>query len=106
MGTSGFAGTVLWRLADSAHRPRLVVTPPDRRRGRGRRLASPPAAEAARELGIRLHQTPNTNSPESIEAIGAVEPKAISVCAFGQLVREPLLSDYLMLNVHPSLVPR
>jgi methionyl-tRNA formyltransferase len=106
LGTSDFAATVLRRLAESEHKPALVVTPPDSRRGRGRRLAPPAAAEAARELGIELHQTPDLNAPESLEAIRAAEPRAITVCAFGQLIREPLLSEVLMLNVHPSLVPR
>ncbi|HEU4980146.1 MAG TPA: methionyl-tRNA formyltransferase [Solirubrobacterales bacterium] len=106
LGTSEFAAAVLRRLAESPHRPALVVTPPDRRRGRGRRMASPPAAEAARELGIELHQTQDVNSPESVEAIRAAAPEVIAVCAFGQLIKEPLLSDHLMLNVHPSLVPR
>jgi methionyl-tRNA formyltransferase len=106
LGTSEFAATVLRRLADSRHRPVLVVTPPDSRKGRGRQLAPPPAAEAARELGLPLHQTPDVNSPESLEAIRAAKPEAIAVCAFGQLIKEPLLSEFLMLNVHPSLVPR
>jgi methionyl-tRNA formyltransferase len=106
LGTSEFAATVLRRLVESPHRPALVVTPPDRPRGRGRKLASPPAAEAARDLGLELHQTADVNSPESIEAIRDTDPRAIAVCAFGQLIKEPLLSDHLMLNVHPSLVPR
>jgi methionyl-tRNA formyltransferase len=106
LGTSEFAAAVLRRLADSPHRPALVVTPPDSRKGRGRHLASPPAADAARELDLPLHQTPNVNSPESIEAIRSAEPAVIAVCAFGQLIKEPLLSDFEMLNVHPSLIPR
>jgi methionyl-tRNA formyltransferase len=106
LGTSEFAGTVLRRLADSPHRPALVVTPPDSRRGRGRKLAPPPAAAAARELGLELHQTANVNAADSLAAIREVRPEAIGVCAFGQLIREPLLSEFLMLNVHPSLVPR
>ena len=106
LGTSEFAEAVLRRLTNSPYRPVLVVAPPDRRRGRGRKLASPPAAEVARELDLDLHQTPSVNSPESVEAIRAVAPDVITVCAFGQLIKEPLLSDYLMLNVHPSLVPR
>jgi methionyl-tRNA formyltransferase len=106
LGTSEFAATVLRRLAASPHRPALVVTPPDRPRGRGRHLASPPAAEAARELSLEVHQTPDVNAAESVEAIRAAEPEAIAVCAFGQLIKEPLLSNRLMLNVHPSLVPR
>jgi methionyl-tRNA formyltransferase len=106
LGTSEFAATVLRRLADSPHRPALVVTPPDSRRGRGRKLSPPPTAEAARELGLELHQTPNVNSDESLAAIRASSPDAIAVGAFGQLIKEPLLSEFLMLNVHPSLVPR
>jgi methionyl-tRNA formyltransferase len=106
LGTSEFAATVLRRLADSPHCPKLVVTPPDRPRGRGRRLGSPPVAEAARELEVELHQTPDVNATESVEAIRAADPEAIPVCAFGQLIKEPLLSERLMLNVHPSLVPR
>jgi methionyl-tRNA formyltransferase len=106
LGTSEFAATVLRRLADSPHRPALVVTPPDSRQGRGRKLAPPPAAEGARELGLELHQTPSVNSEESLAAIRDARPEAIAVCAFGQLIKEPLLSEFAMLNVHPSLVPR
>ena len=106
LGTSEFAATVLRRFAESPHRPALVVTPPDSKRGRGRRLHPPPAAEAARELGLDLHQTADVNSPGSLEAIRAARPEAVSVCAFGQLIKEPLLSEFPMLNVHPSLIPR
>ena len=106
LGTSEFAATVLRRLAGSPHRPALVVTPPDSRKGRGRRLASPPAAEAARELDLPLHQSADVNSAGSLEAIRAANPSAVAVCAFGQLIKEPLLSEWTMLNVHPSLVPR
>ncbi|MGA8803509.1 MAG: methionyl-tRNA formyltransferase, partial [Solirubrobacterales bacterium] len=106
LGTTEFAATVLRRLADSPHRPVLVVTPPDSREGLGRRLSPPPAAKAARELGLSLHQTADVNSPESVEAIRAAGPEAIAVCAFGQLIKESLLTEWTMLNVHPSLVPR
>ena len=105
LGTSHFAVRVLDRLAASPHKPVLVVTPPDRPRGRGRKLAPPPVAEAARELGIDLFQTPDVNSDDARAAIEAVEPEAIAVCQFGQLIKEPLLS-HLMLNVHTSLLPR
>ncbi len=106
LGTSEFAATVLRRLADSPHRPALVVTPPDSRRGRGRKLAPPPAAVTAAELAMQLHQTPDVNSDGSLAAIRSAGPEAIVVCAFGQLIKEPLLSEFVMLNVHPSLIPR
>ncbi|HEX5525878.1 MAG TPA: methionyl-tRNA formyltransferase [Solirubrobacterales bacterium] len=106
LGTSEFAATVLRRLAGSPHRPALVVTPPDRRQGRGRKVSPPPAALAAKELGLDLLQAENVNDEVALERIRAAEPEAVLVCAFGQLIREPLLSEFPMLNVHPSLLPR
>ena len=106
LGTSEFAVAVLRRLADSPHRPALVVTPPDRRSGRGRQVQSPPVAEAARELDLELLQAESVNGEAARARIEALAPEAIAVCAFGQLIREPLLSSYPMLNLHPSLLPR
>ena len=106
LGTSPFAVAVLERLAASDHRPQLVVTRPDRPRGRGRRLTAPPVADAARALQIEVIQPESVNSDEAREAIAAAEPDGVLICAFGALIREPLLSDYPMWNVHPSLLPR
>jgi methionyl-tRNA formyltransferase len=106
LGTSGFAATVLRRLAASPHRPALVVTPPDSRRGRGRRLAPPAAAEIARELGIDVLQAGSVNDAETAEAVLAAGAEVGAVCAFGQLIADPLLTELEMLNVHPSLLPR
>jgi methionyl-tRNA formyltransferase len=106
MGTSEFAVDVLRRLADSPHRPVLVVTRPDRPRGRGRKLQPPPVAEAARELGIEVFQPASVNDDEARARIADAQPESVLICAFGALIREPLLSDHPMLNVHPSLLPR
>lgn len=106
MGSSEFAAEVLGALAASRHRPLLVVTPPDRPQGRGRRLASPPVADLARELGLDLHQTASVNDPTSISLLTDSGAELGCVCAFGQLIKEPLLTRLPMLNVHPSLLPR
>jgi methionyl-tRNA formyltransferase len=106
LGTSDYAVSVLERLAGSEHRPTLVVTRPDRPAGRGRRLKAPPAAVVARELGIEVFQPDNVNSDEARERIAAERPEAAAICAFGGLIKEPLLSDQQWLNVHPSLLPR
>jgi methionyl-tRNA formyltransferase len=106
LGTSDFAATVLRRLADSPHAPNLVVTPPDSRQGRGRKASRPPVAELAKQLGTDLLQAANVNEDGALERIRAAEPEALLVCAFGQLIREPLLSLTEILNVHPSLLPR
>jgi methionyl-tRNA formyltransferase len=106
LGTSDFAATVLDRLATTPHRPSLVVTRPDARRGRGRRLAPPPVAESAHLLGIEVFQPENVNSDEARSRIAEALPEAVAICAYGALIREPLLSEHEMLNVHPSLLPR
>jgi methionyl-tRNA formyltransferase len=109
LGTSDFAAAVLERLAASAHRPVLVLSRPDRPRGRGRRLAAPPVAESARALGIAVEQPQRINDPEVcalIERSGGDGEVVLVVCAFGALIKEPLLSAYPLLNVHPSLLPR
>jgi methionyl-tRNA formyltransferase len=125
LGTSEFAADVLERLArEQTHRPVLVVTRPDRPRGRGRRVASPPVGELARKLGIPLAQPESVNDAETRvliaravtgapsggpNAVGAATEhlrQTIVVCAFGALIREPLLSEHELLNVHPSLLPR
>jgi methionyl-tRNA formyltransferase len=106
LGTSEFAVAVLRRLADSPHRPALVVTPPDRPSGRGRQVQPPPLAEAARELDLELLQAESVNGEAVRERLEALSPEAIAVCAFGQLIKQPLLDSYPMLNLHPSLLPR
>jgi methionyl-tRNA formyltransferase len=134
LGTSDFAAAVLARLAGAgekdtqtqaepgesapsassgtpgrataAHRPVLVITRPDRPAGRGRKLTAPPVADAARALDLRLAQPESVNDADAHELIAGVTPDVLVVCAFGALIKEPLLSAYEMLNVHPSLLPR
>ena len=106
LGTSAFAAAVLERLVDSPHRPQLVVSRPDSRRGRGRRLQPPPVVETARAHGLETFQPATVNSEEARSAIDGAAPEAVCVCAFGALIKEPLLSDHRILNVHPSLLPR
>jgi methionyl-tRNA formyltransferase len=124
VGTSEFAAAILERLARSeAHRPSLVVTRPDRPRGRGRRLTPPPVAERARALAIALAQPQSVNEPGARELIAQAgrersgesahmpdmdlgARQTIVVCGYGALVKEPLLSEHDLLNVHPSLLPR
>lgn len=106
MGTSEFAVAVLRRVAASPHAPALVITRPDKPKGRGRKLQPPPVALAAQELGIEVFQPKSVNSDEGRERIAAAQPDEVLICAFGALIKEPLLSEHPMLNVHPSLLPR
>ena len=103
IGTSGFAERVLAAAAPQL-RPLLVVTRPPAARGRGRRVAPTPVATGARELGLRVAEPPRL--ADAAEEIAALAPDLIVLCAYGAIVREPLLSRYEIVNVHPSLLPR
>jgi methionyl-tRNA formyltransferase len=108
LGTTDFAAAVLAELAATEDlRPALVVTRPDRPRGRGRRLSPPPVAVAAKGLELPLLQPGRVGDEEARARIArAVDAGTVVVCAFGALIREPLLSEHEILNVHPSLLPR
>jgi methionyl-tRNA formyltransferase len=99
-GTSEFGADVLERLVERGNVDiTAVVSQPDRPSGRGRKLASPPVAERAARLGLRLTQPENASSAPAPADAGIV-------VAFGQIIREPLLSAYPLVNLHPSLLPR
>ena len=65
-------------LADSAHRPQLVVTRPDAKQGRGQKLAPPPVAVLARELGIEVHPA---RGPARARGAGADRRRASPRCS-------------------------
>jgi methionyl-tRNA formyltransferase len=97
--TAPFGADVLERLA-ATHDVELVLTRPDAPRGRGRKLAPPPAKEVAERLGIRVTQ------PDKLDERIELPTPTVVVVAYGLLIPEPLLSRALWLNVHPSLLPR
>jgi methionyl-tRNA formyltransferase len=97
--TGDFGADVLGRLA-AEHDVVRLLTRPDKPRGRGRRVAAPPAKEAAERLGIVVAQPARLD--ESVE-LGA---DTVVVCAYGLLIPNVLLERALWLNVHPSLLPR
>ncbi len=110
-GTSPFGAAILDGLIDGCdtHAGRdvpLVISQPDRPAGRGRKVASPAVALRARERGLRLVQPERTHDPDMLELYAELGITTIVVAAFGQMIREPLLTNMLMLNVHGSLLPQ
>jgi methionyl-tRNA formyltransferase len=95
--TAPLGADVLERLA-AAHDVAFLLTRPDAPKGRGRKLAAPPAKEAAERLGIAVHQPEKPELPEPVERV--------VVCAYGLYIPPRLLEESLFLNVHPSLLPR
>jgi methionyl-tRNA formyltransferase len=96
--TAPLGADVLERLA-GRHDVAYVLTRPDRPRGRGRKLAAPPAKESAARLGVEVRQ------PERLDDFDP-EVDTVVVAAYGVLIPEPVLERALWLNVHPSLLPR
>ena len=96
--TAPLGAAVLEGLA-GRHDVELLLTRPDRPRGRGRRETPPPAKVAAERLGIPVVQ------PERLDVVRGDAPIVV-VVAYGVLIPEPLLGERLWLNVHPSLLPR
>jgi methionyl-tRNA formyltransferase len=97
--TAPFGADVLERLA-ARNDVTALLTRPDAPRGRGRKLAAPPAKETAERLGIPVLQPAR---PEPGLELGA---DAVVVAAYGLLIPESVLDERLWLNVHPSLLPR
>ena len=97
--TAPFGADVLQRLAVT-HEISCLLTRPDAPAGRGRRLAPPPAKEAAETLGIPVLQ------PDVLDLGLELDAPTVVAVAYGRLVPESLLAERLWLNVHPSLLPR
>lgn len=104
-GTPEFAAWVIGDLESLGRRPTLVVSQPGRPRGRGRRPADPPAAAAARRLGIACIQAEDINDAWVADRIRESGATTLVVAAFGQILRPPLLDSFLCLNIHASLLP-
>ena len=108
MGTPEFALPSLRRLVEDGHDIVGVYTRADQPAGRGRAVTPPPVKTAALELGLPVFQPASLRQPQAVEELASLRPDGIVVCAFGQLLRQPVLDipPRGVLNVHPSLLPR
>ncbi len=108
MGTPEFAVPSLKKLIDRGEMVVAAITQPDRPKGRGQQLASPPVKIVAKENGIPVLQPAKVRVPEFVEIIRELRPDLILVAAFGQILPKDLLSipRYGCINVHASLLPR
>jgi methionyl-tRNA formyltransferase len=106
-GTPEFAVTSLIRLLDEDYEIPVVVTQPDRRTGRGMQVKPCPVKLEAEMNGIRVLQPQQVRSDDFIRELDAVNPSAIVVVAYGQMIPSGILSlpKYGCVNVHASLLP-
>jgi methionyl-tRNA formyltransferase len=105
-GTPDDAVPPLRALVDAGHDIALVVTQPDRRRGRGNATTPSPVKAAAEELGLPV-RTPE-RARELVDELVALRADAGVVVAFGQLLPASVLATTRLgfLNLHFSLLPR
>jgi methionyl-tRNA formyltransferase len=108
-GTPRFAVPTLERLVEAGHSAPLVVTQPDRPRGRGMGVAVSPVKDAATRLGIAVLQPGSIkNNVEFRDQLVTIAPDAIIVVGYGRIIPQwmidlPRLGN---LNLHASLLPK
>lgn len=106
-GTPEVAVPSLTALLGSSHEVAAVVTRPDARSGRGRRLRPSPVRVVAEEAGVEVLTPTTARDPGLLERLTALQPDACAVVAYGALVPPPLLALPLhgWVNLHFSLLP-
>ena len=108
MGTPDFAVPSLKALISNGHQLVAVVTQPDRPSGRGKKLTPPPVKVAAQQAGVPVLQPATLKTDEAFAQLAALRPDLIVVAAFGQILRQNVLTlpPHGCINVHASLLPR
>ncbi len=108
MGTPDFAVPALTALADYGCPISLVVTQPDRPKGRGRKLVQPPVKITAEKLGFHVLQPETVKSDEFYEALSGHRPDLLIVVAFGHILPKRIIEIplYGAINIHASLLPK
>ena len=108
MGTPDFAVPALQALHAAGHDIVLVVTQPDRPRGRGRKVEPPPVKKAAEKLGLAVTQPDNLRNENAKQVLQAAGADFFIVVAFGHLLRESVLKMPRLgcINVHASMLPK
>ena len=107
MGTPAFAVPTLERLAECTSL-QLVITQPDRRQGRGKKLVFSPVKSRALELGVDVIGPTVVKGKRFAEKIATYQPDVVVTAAFGRILGPSLLATprYGCLNVHASLLPK
>lgn len=108
MGTPDFAATILQKLIDSQHELIGVVTQPDKEKGRGHGISFSPVKKLALKYGLAVYQPVKVKDESFLDMIRNMNPDAIIVAAFGQILPKALLDipRFGCINVHASLLPK
>ena len=107
MGTPDFSVGTLEALIEAGHEVALVVTQPDKPKGRGGKMQYTPVKEVAVAHNIPVYQPKRIREPECIEELRKYKADIMVVIAFGQILPKEILemTPYGCVNVHASLLP-
>ncbi len=108
MGTPDFAVPAFNALTGAGYSVPLVVTQPDRPKGRGRKLTPPPVKLAAQAAGCEVIQPEKMTAPEVVSKIRLCQPDVFVVVAFGHILKQAMLDipSWGCINIHASLLPK
>src|ERR1700681_2382422 len=108
-GTPQFAVPTLEKLVDAGFRVHLVVTQPDRPKGRGLELVQSPVKESALKLNLPIAQPDRIKSNDEFRAqLAALKPDAIIIVGYGRIIPQWMLDLPLLgnINLHAHLLPK
>ncbi|MBR0415426.1 MAG: methionyl-tRNA formyltransferase [Clostridia bacterium] len=108
MGTPDFAVPSLQALIDNGYEIALVVTQPDKPRGRSKQLVMPEVKALALEYNLPVFQPQSLKTQEAVDTIKALEPDFLVVAAYGKILPKSVLDipKKACINVHGSLLPQ
>lgn len=108
MGTPDFSVGTLEEIIKAGHEVALVVTQPDKPKGRGNTMQASPVKECALAHGLTVYQPKKIREAECVEYLASFEPDIMVVAAFGQILSQEILDMPRLgcINVHASLLPK
>jgi methionyl-tRNA formyltransferase len=108
LGTPEFAIPALTALHESSHHLSLIVTQPDRPKGRGRKVMPPPVKQAAIDLGYKVIQPPSIKTDAFVDRVKQYRPDFLVVVAYGRILSKNILQlpKAGTINLHASLLPK
>jgi len=108
LGTPAFAVPTLEKIVGAGHNVLLVVSQPDRPKGRGQLLATSPVKDAALRLHLPVYQPERIRRPEAVAHLAALNAEAMVVVGYGQIIPQSIidLPRRGIINVHASLLPK
>jgi methionyl-tRNA formyltransferase len=108
MGTPEFAVPSLRALYKNGHDVTLIVTQPDRPKGRGRKIVPSPVKKAAISLGYEVIQPASIRTAEFANHMAKHKPDIVIVVAFGHIIPKNILEvpKVATINIHASLLPK